>query len=60
VTGRGFFLPDAPLATCLPTSDEKAPSIITPEAFSFLEVVLPLSLQVSPTVIWFILEHTGI
>jgi hypothetical protein len=43
-----------PFATCLPTSDDKAPSM-TPEAFSFLEVILPLSLQVSPTVILFIL-----
>jgi hypothetical protein len=32
---------------------------ITPEAFPVLSLVLPLSLQVSPTVIWFILEHIG-
>jgi hypothetical protein len=34
MTGRGFFMPSAPLLIMLPNI--KAPSIITPEAFSFL------------------------
>jgi hypothetical protein len=41
------------------SAHEKAPSI-TPEAFSFLEVVLPLSLHISPTVILFILGPSAI